>query len=159
MLDPKFLLDEKFTVPKTLRLDHDEIRIALSRASRRTGCVGDAAQRLARIYLPHLDHEEKTIYPAFDLLHEAALSGLRERMAAVFPLVFHYRAWHDVLDHHRSIHNAVDELHVTLRKEQDSEFAMLGENLRNHERIEEDVMHPAMIWIGHYLREQLGCSD
>lgn len=80
-------------------------------------------------------------------------------MAAVFPLVFHCRAWHDVIDHHRSIHDAMDELHVTLRQEQNSELATLADNLRNHERIEENVMYPAMIWIGSYIRQQLGRSD
>jgi hypothetical protein len=156
LLDPEFLLDDKFNVPKTLRLDHDEIRLELARASMQAGRVGHAAQRLEEVCLPHFEKEEKTVYPAFSLLHDVALSGVRSDMAAVLPLVFHCTAWHDAfLTLHETIISAAEELRLALHEEQGDAFVHLIENLLSHEKIEEEVMYPAVIWMGHFMRERL----
>jgi len=160
LLDPEFLLNEKFNVPKTLRRDHDEIRSALRRAIMQSGPVGEAAKRLKRLCIPHFDKEEKTVYRAFALLHDAALGGVRSDMAAALPLAFHCGVWHGTfLDHHHSIACAVEALELALHEEHDSEFYELAATVKSHEKIEDEVMYPAVIWLGNYIRERLQDSE
>lgn len=157
LLNREFLLNEKFNVPKTLRRDHDELRSTLSRAMTQPGGVGAAARRLKRLCVPHFDKEEKTVYRAFALLHDAALGGVASDMAAALPLVFHCSVWHEtLLHHHYSIAVAVAELEDALCEEERSKYAELPATIMNHEKIEEEVMYPAVVWLGNYIRERLG---
>ncbi|HSQ04933.1 MAG TPA: hypothetical protein VLN59_12900, partial [Burkholderiales bacterium] len=86
----------------------------------------------------------------------AALEGVPSNMAAVLPLVFHCAAWHTTfLDHHHSIACAIAELEHALAEQQDSEFLELPATVTSHEKIEEEVMYPAVVWLGNYIRERL----
>ena len=79
MMNTKYLSNGIFDVPEALRLDHDEIRAELARATMESDPIGKAAMRVARYCLPHFEHEEKTVFPAFGLLHDLALGDQRWR--------------------------------------------------------------------------------
>jgi hemerythrin HHE cation binding domain-containing protein len=156
MLNSKFLSNGIFNVPEALRLDHDEIRAELARATMEPGPIGKAAMRLARYCLPHFEHEEKAVFPAFGVLHDLSLGEVRPEMADILPLISDFSARHDALaSQHQSIVSAVEALLQAANKEKNREIADFAYNLRVHEKIEDEVIYPTVILIGNYVRERL----
>jgi hypothetical protein len=156
MTNSKFPSNGLIKDPDALRLDHDEIRAELARATLEPGSIGTAAMRVARCCLPHFEHEEKAVFPALDLLHDLSLGNVRPEMADVLPLISEFSARHDALgDQHQSIISAVEALLQAANKEKNREIADFAYNLRLHERIEDEVIYPTVMLIGNYVRERL----
>jgi hypothetical protein len=152
-----FNLQGVFRTPDALRLGHDEVRAELVRATTTPGRIGQAAERLADLCLPHFEREEELVFPVFGLLRELALGEVRPEMAEVLPLVSAFRAWHDSLGkQHGSIASAIHELLLAAHKESHREFAEFAYNLRVHERMEDEVIFPMVPLIGKYVKERLG---
>ena len=156
MMNSKFLSNGIINDPESLRLDHDEIRAELARATMEPGPIGKAAMRVARYCLPHFEHEEKAVFPALGLLHDLSLGEVRPEMAEVLPLISAFSARHEALgNQHQSIISAVEALLQAANKEKNREIADFAYNLRVHERIEDEVIYPTVMLIGNYLRERL----
>jgi hypothetical protein len=146
----------KLNVPDALRRGHDEARTELVRAAMQGGRIAKAAKRVAQLCLPHFEHEEKSVFPVLALLPYLAPENLRPEMMDVMPLISDFRAKHDALnDHHQSILAEIEELLQAAHKEKNREFAELAYNLRIHERVEDEVIYPAVVLIGGYLQEKL----
>ena len=153
----KFLSNGTFNDPGALRLDHEEIRAELARATMEPGPIGQAAMRVARYCLPHFEHEEEAVFPALGLLHDLSLGEVRPEMADVLPLIAKFKARHEALgSQHQSIIAAVEALLEAANKEKNREIADFAYNLRVHERIEDEVIYPTVMLIGNYVRERLG---
>ena len=142
MINSKLLSYEKLRIPEALTLDHEELRVALIRAAAEPGRIGKAAERVANLCLAHFGKEEEDIFRAFGLLHDLASDRARPDMAAMARMIAQFSAQHDALrDHHRSIDAAVENLLQHARKEENKEIAELVFNLRDHEKIENEVPH------------------
>ncbi len=147
---------EEFPIPRALRADHDQIRAQFVTAASEPGPVGQAAMTLARLCLPHFEREEKTVFPAFALLHDLALGHVSPEMSAVMPLITNFNAWHESLGkHHQTITVAVDELARTAHRERNRAMADFAARVRIHESIEDEVLFLTVKLIGNYLRERL----
>jgi hemerythrin HHE cation binding domain-containing protein len=155
-MNSNLLSDRTIKDAAALRLDHDEIRAELARATMETGPIGEAAMRVARFCLPHFEHEEKTVFPALSLLHDLSLGEVRPEMAEVLPLISDFSARHKALNNqHQSIISALEALLLAANREKNREIADFAYNLRLHERIEDEVIYPTVMLIGNYLRERL----
>jgi hemerythrin superfamily protein len=147
----------KFEIPDALTLDHEELRTELIKAAIEPGRIGIAAKRVAHFYLPHFAREEQMIFSAFGLLQDLAAERVLPDMAPVAPMIALFSAQHRVLlDPHQSINAAVEELLQEARKEKKTEIADLVYKLRNHEKIEDEVMYPTVLLIGRSVRDALG---
>jgi hypothetical protein len=145
----------KLTAPGALLHSHDEARAELVRADMEGGQIAEAAMHLGRLCLPHFEYEEKNVFPILALLPHLSPQNLRPEMAHVLPLISEFRATHEALnDHHRSILVAIEALLQAARNQQNREFTDFAYNLRDHESIEDEVIYPAIILIGDYLREK-----
>lgn len=117
--------------------------------------IAVAAKRVAKLCLPHFEYEEKTVFPVFALLPDLQRGELRPEMMDVMPLIADFVARHDALDeHHQSILSAIDALLQAARKEKNRVFAEVANNLRIHERLEDEVIYPMVAVIGRYLEEK-----
>ncbi|MBE0627599.1 MAG: hypothetical protein IH606_22615 [Burkholderiales bacterium] len=142
--------------PNALRLAHNEARALLVRATIAYGKVPGAAKRVADLCLPHFEYEEKNVFPILALLPDLQRGELRREMMAVMPLISDFREKHELANtHHHSILAAVDDLLDDTHSDKSSEFAEFAYNVRVHEKIEDEVIYPAVILIGRYLQERL----
>jgi hypothetical protein len=145
----------RFNIPNVLRRGHDDVRAELVRATMEPGPITAAANRLAKLCLPHFEWEEKTVFPALGLLPDLAQGHVRPEMLKVLPMIAEFSASQDALDtQHRSILSAIDALLQAAHREKNGDFAEFAYKLRVHEWVEDEVIFPMVIVIGKYLRER-----
>lgn len=148
--------DGKLSVPKALLRGHDEARAQLVRASMEGGRIAKAGKRVADLCLRHFEHEEQSVFPILALLPYLVQGKLRPEMMNVMPLILDFKAKHDALvDHHRLIASAIEDLLRAAHQENNREFAEFAYNMRVHEKIEDEVIYPTVVLIGRYLQEKL----
>jgi hypothetical protein len=146
----------KLTVPRALLHGHDEARAELVRATMEGGRIAKAGRRVAELCLPHFEREEKDVFPVLALLPYLEQGNLRPEMMDVMPLISNFRATHGAIDDdHQLILSAIEDLLQAAHKEKNREFAEFAYNLRVHERIEDEVIYPAVVLIGKYLQDKL----
>ena len=145
----------KLSVPDALLRGHDEARSELVRATMEGGRIARAAKRVAELCLPHFEHEERCIFPVLALLPHLGRGILQPEMMDVIPLISNFSARHDALnEHHQSILAAIDELLQAAHKEQNSEFVEFAYTMKVHEKVEDEVIYPAVALIGRYLKDK-----
>jgi Hemerythrin HHE cation binding domain len=141
--------------PHSLRREHEEMRQSLAQLTRREGALGDAARRLARVLEPHFRKEEAFAAPPLGALPEIARGRLNEDMRVVVA----HGEWlrqnlDDMLAEHRMIAAAVEAMLQVAAGE--PELVSFAEKLLNHARIEEEILYPAAILAGEFLKVRLG---
>ncbi len=155
-MDSQYPWDDKWNIPGVLLQEHDEIRTELKRAVLEHGPIGEAAKHVARLCLPHLDLEEKEVFPAFAILRQLVLDHWRPEMKQIAPMVFHFSQHSDDLIHqHQKIIAAIENLWEAAYEDGNGEIANFARHLASHERMEDEVLYPALILIGKYLQEKL----
>ncbi len=148
--------NEKAPTFKSFGLGHEEARAKLVRATLEGGRIEAAGKRLAEVCLPHFELEEKFVYPVLGILRDLARGELQPHMAQVLPLIAEFSAMREALeDSHQSIRIAIEELLRASYQEQSWEFTEFARHLSVHEKIEDEVIYPMVILIGHYLRMRL----
>lgn len=141
-------------IPQPLKAEHDELHEALVRATRAGGRTGEAARAVADALHPHFLKEEEYALPPLGLLariaHGEDVSGaaeaaiaMAERLKAELP---------DMLDEHGRIVAALGALVEAARAEGRPEHVRFAEDLILHARTEEEVLYPATILLGEYLK-------
>jgi hypothetical protein len=140
-----------------LSADHGEIHDRLARAARESGPLGEAAKRVARHFARHAEKEERLVTPLLALLPRAAQAKPDPAMATALPLFGEFKASLDemVAEHHvisAGLEALVKEAHAAER----AEFGALAARLVAHMRLEEEVIYPAALLLGRYLRLRLG---
>ena len=146
----------KFDIPNALRRGHDDVRTKLVRAATETGPVTAAANRLAKLCLPHFRWEERTLFPALGLLPDLARGQVRPEMQKVLPMIAEFSARQDALNkRHRSILLAIEAFAQVAQRNNHREFAEFAYNMKVHEWIEDEVIFPIVFLIGKYLQERL----
>lgn len=155
-MNPKLHWDGKLNMPQALKLSHDDVRAELLRATAVPGRIGEAAERVAHLCLPHFELEEATVFPAFGILRDLASGGFEPEMAMVLPLISDFDALHqDLSVHHDVIESAVWTLLMAAHKEDNREIAEFAYCLRAHERLESEVIYPTVFLIREYVQQKL----
>ena len=120
------------------------------------GLVGEAASRVAQLCLQHFDVEERSVFPAFALIHEVILANLHPEKVRILPLIEQFNRAHDVLARqHKAMVEAVEALWEAAYEDGNTEVAEFARRLRKHERLESEVLYPAVLMIGKFLQEIL----
>lgn len=146
-----------FKIPRPLILEHEELHAELIRATRAGGKTGAAAKKVAKILHPHFEKEEEFALPPLGLLVFLAEGNLAPEMQAVLRLTDKLKAnFSQVLDEHKAIVSALKELTEAAKKERKRGFERFSEKLILHARTEEEVLYPASILVGEYLKLKLG---
>jgi iron-sulfur cluster repair protein YtfE (RIC family) len=143
----------KTTVPRTLAEEHVGIRRQLAHLVEEGGRTGEAARALARILLPHMDREDRLVFPAL-----AILEGLARRTEEPDPaaVLRHHddlkTALPGLLRDHGFIVGALEKLEATARAEHKEAVVDLSRRLIGHARLEEEILYPAAVLAGEYVR-------
>jgi hypothetical protein len=109
---------------------------------------------------PHFLKEEEYALPPLGLLRDVAEGSVSSEMRDILPLTDKLKAdLPQMLAEHQAIVNALarlESLAVGLDKREYVEFA---EALRLHAQTEEEVMYPAAILVGEYIRQKTTQSE
>jgi len=142
--------------PLSLCREHEELHADLARAGQVPGRIGEAARAVARIMHPHFLREDEYATPPLSLLPRLARGPVTPDMAAVLPLVARLKEELPLMiEEHRAIMGAVRELAVAAETENDEPYIRFAAELMMHAQLEEEVLYPAAILVGEYVKERL----
>lgn len=146
----------KLTIPRPLKLEHEELHEQLRRATRESGGLSEAAKAVAKLMHPHFVKEEEYALPPLGLLPLLAQGQVTPDMAAVLPMTDKLKAeLGEMLAEHKSIVAALRRLADVAKRENKPEYAELADKLILHAQTEEEVSYPTAILIGEYLKLRL----
>lgn len=142
--------------PISLRREHEELHADLARAGQVPGPIGEAARAVARIMHPHFLREDEYAMPPLSLLARLAKGPVTPDMAAVLPLIARLKQELPLMiEEHRAIMGAVRELAVAAETEADDKYIRFAAELMVHAQMEEEVLYPAAILVGEYVKANL----
>jgi hemerythrin superfamily protein len=150
----------EFKIPKPLKEEHEELHAELVKATQVKGKIGEAAQAVAKVLHPHFVKEEEYALPPLCLLPHLAAGKITPEMAGVFRMTDTLKSvLPQLLKEHQAIMDALKVMAETAKKEKKPEYAQFAEKLMLHARTEEEVLYPATILIGEYLKKKLNPSS
>lgn len=150
----------KFKIPEPLSLEHKLLHAQLVKAIKLGGKIGDAAEAVAEILHPHFVKEEKYALPPLGLLKSLAKEKIPKVMGNVLPMTDRLKTdLHQMLNEHKSIVAALKNLINAAKKEKNMEYVHFAEKLILHAQTEEEVLYPASILIGEYLKMRLRIQE
>jgi hypothetical protein len=146
----------RIEIPASVRAEHEAIHSLLVQATEAPGRVGAAAKALAEVLHPHFVREEEIALPPLGLLARLAAgdgvaSEMTETLAMTDALA---RELPRMLEEHKRIRTAVENLRVAARADQSVKYERLAEQLALHAQTEEEVLYPAAILVGEVIRRR-----
>ena len=142
--------------PQSLKVEHEELHGELAKATNAGGTTGEAAKVVAKALHPHFMKEEEYALPPLGLLPALALGEVSADMKAAMDMTDRLRSdlSHMLLEH-KEIVEALKSLTEAAELEEKVEFVHFAEKLILHAKTEEEVLYPASILVGEYLRLKL----
>jgi hypothetical protein len=145
-----------FAMPESLRTEHEELRSDLQQAMRIEGRVGEAARALASLLHLHFGKEDDNVLLALGLLQSVAHGKVKPAMQKVVGMVDRLKTeLPEMVVEHGEIQRALERLGQAATDEGRPRIADFAARLRRHARLEEEVLYPAAIVLGEYLKFRL----
>ena len=143
-------------IPTPLKLEHKDLHAELVRATKAGGKTAAAAKAVAKVLHPHFVKEEEFALPPIGLLSQLGRGKVDRKMRSVLGMTDRLKAeLPEMLREHKAIVSALKKLIAAAKKEKKPVHARFAEKLMLHAKTEEDVLYPAAILIGDYLRLRL----
>ena len=143
-------------IPRSVQTEHEEINKSLNEGTRAMGRVGSASQELGKILHPHFVREEEIALPPLGLLSRLAGGDFTADMADILPMTDALkRELPQMLEEHKAIRAAVENLRVAARAENAEKYERLANDLALHAQTEEELLYPAAILVGEMIRARL----
>ena len=145
------------STPPSLLHEHQKLHDDISRAAHLPGALGEAAERVARILQTHVRKEEAYALPPLGMLNDSLKPApdagqSREIVLLADELQTHMN---DMLAEHRMLVAALQEFVTAARQAGRVDLADVAVRLLAHIRLEEEVIYPAAVMLGQYLRLKL----
>ena len=146
----------KFKIPRPLKLEHGELHGKLVKTIAEGGKIGYAATAVAKILHPHFIKEEEYALPPLGLLVSLNKKRVSSEMEGVLSMTDRLKKdLPQMLKEHKAIVAKLKKLVSAAKKEKRPEFAHFGEKLMIHAQTEEEVLYPAAILIGEFIKLKL----
>lgn len=146
--------DDSSTV---LSMEHKAMQEELARATRAGGETEKAAWRVTRVLFPHVYREEEFATPPLLLLAQLARGEITPDMESILPKTEIMKAeLPRMLAEHKAIVTALRKLLQASMAEGHTGFASFAQKLIQHAQMEEEILYPASILVGEYLKLKLG---
>lgn len=143
-------------IPASLKVEHEELHAELSALTRTPGRTGEAARNVAALLHPHFVKEEEYALPPLGLLATVARGTVTPSMRPVVTMADRLkRDLPEMLSEHRAVVAALEKLAEAGKAEMRTDAERFAEKLRLHAQTEEDVLYPAAILVGEYVKAQL----
>lgn len=142
--------------PASLRREHEELHADLARAGQMPGLLGQTAREVARIMHPHFLREDEYAIPPLSLLPRLARGQVTPDMAEILPLVTRLKEEMPLMiEEHRAILGAVRAFAQAAESDGDEKCIRLAAELTVHAQLEEEVLYPAALLVGEFVRATL----
>ena len=142
-----------FKIPEPLRVNQNELCVALERAALSGSKTGRAARSLMKVLQPHLLKEEDDLLQTLGLLVPLANGQLHSGMHEVTAKTEHLKArMFEIMREHVEIIEAARKLLHAARAEKKLSLVAFTERLMLRAWTDEVVFYPAAILIGEYLK-------
>ena len=143
--------------PLSLKHEHQELHADLVAATKAGGRIGAAAEAVARALHPHFVKEEEYALPPLGLLAMLADGKLPPDRDAVISMTERLRKdLGHMLHEHKAIVIELHKLMEAAKRENKPEYVHFAEKLKLHAQTEEEVLYPAAMLIGEYLKLRRG---
>jgi hypothetical protein len=147
----------KAAMPHVLQIAHEELHEEMVRATKLGGETGTAAKAVVKVLFPHVLLEEEFGIPPLSLLPRLARGEVTEDMSHVLHQTELMKAeLPRMLDEHKLIVEALQKFLHAATTEGYTGYAQFARKLILHAQLEEEVLYPASIVIGEYLKLRLG---
>lgn len=139
--------------PHSLSLEHKELHAELEKAKEAGGATGEAARGVECVLHPHFLKEEEYALPPLAVLPLLASGRVSPEMKEAAEMAGRLRSeLGQMLQEHREIALALEVLTEAAKQEGKKDAVAFAEKLMLHARTEEEVLYPASILIGEYLK-------
>ena len=146
----------KSDVPEALRIEHEEFREQLQKAVDAGGSTGEAARGVLKVLHPHILLEQEFAVPPLALLPRLAAGEIDPEMSKILAKTDVLKSeLPRMLDEHKLIVAALRKLMQAATEEKLFGFAKFAQKLILHAQMEEEILYPASILVGEYVREKL----
>lgn len=145
-----------YSIPQPLQQEHEALHAELRNATQADGAVGDAARALAKLMHPHFVKEDEFALPPLALLQPLAQGAVTAEMADVLKLTDRLAAeLPSMLAEHRTIVAALERLVNEATRAERTDIVEFAHKLMLHAQTEEQVMYPAALLVGRFVRQSL----
>ncbi len=146
-------------IPEVLKIEHEEFHDELGKAARAGGKTGEAAGAVLKVLHPHILLEEEFAIPPLKLLPRLAAGTVTPDMGRMLAKTDGLKEeLTRMLDEHKLIVAALTSLMQAATEEKQYGFARFAQKLILHAQTEEEILYPAAILVGEYLKLRLGRS-
>lgn len=143
----------KPAVPSSIAAEHKELHEQLEIAVKSGGKTGEAAKAVEERLKVHFEKEEEFALPQLGLLSHLAMNHLSDDMKQAIELSDKLKAeMPKMLEEHKGIVEALDALEKAGKEENKPQAVEFAEKLKAHALNEEQIMYPAAILVGEYLK-------
>ena len=140
-------------IPKSIKLEHEELHEDLEEAMMESGSIGDAARAVQEVLQPHFLKEEEFALPPLSLLSQLSKVQVTPETKDVMAMTERLKAeLSQMIGEHREIVARLKILTEAALKEDKLEYVQFAEKLTLHAQTEEEVLYPAAILVGEYLK-------
>jgi hypothetical protein len=151
------------SVPKSVKAEHEELHVGLANATKAGGETADAARQLEQVLHPHFLKEEQYALPPLGLLPRLAsgqVSADSPEAKAAVEMADKLRAeYPQMLKEHGEVGAALQRLIAAAGRENKPEVAEWARRLMAHAKNEEEVLYPAAMLVGEYLKLKARLPD
>ena len=143
-------------MPDSLKLEHEQLRADLEQAMRIGGRIGEAARALWSLLHPHFRREDDNVFLGLGLLQTVAEGKVTPGMYELIVKSEQLKSeLPEMLAEHEQIGKALERLGQEATKEGRPQVAYFAAKLLHHARMEEEILYPAAIVLGEYLKAVL----
>jgi hypothetical protein len=144
-------------IPNPVQVEHNELHADLVAATQAGGRTGEAAMAVARLLHDHFVKEEEYALPPLGLLKALVEGGAEQEVAEVVAMTDKLEAeLGTMLSEHKQIVGELAKLIEAAKAENRPAVVHFAERLMLHAEAEEEVLYPAAILVGRYLKLRLG---
>jgi hypothetical protein len=150
-------VDDKsaLTVPSAMQVEHAHLHHQLAEAVTAGGKTAEAAKKVESVLSAHFVEEDAYALPPLGLLQTIAQGKqpTPEQAHAAMEMADKLRANYDkMLDEHKQLTASLKELAAAAKAENKPGAAAFAEVLTLHAQNEEQILYPATLMIGEYLK-------
>lgn len=143
--------------PEALEFEHRELREQLEKAMASPGRTGEAAREVMKVLEPHILLEREFAMPPLACLAQIARGEIAPDMRRFIDKTDAFKAeLPRMLDEHKLIVNALRTLMQAATVEKQPGAAQFAQKMIQHAQMEEEILYPAALLVGEYLRLKMG---
>lgn len=144
----------------SVRAEHAELRAELEEAANCRGRLGAAARAVAKTFGPHLIKEEKCVLPPLGILPVLAAGKIPHNAEEIRTIAERLESELEQLTReHRAIVTSLTRFAEIAEEEGRTDLVQLAIKLKLHAANEEEVLYPAAVLVGKYLKHVIRPAD